>query len=85
MKDEDLRIKLVEDAARALGMSAETIPADLTDRQMDKVLGLARGTAAVKRCHGNFPIPSYKIGRLRKTPFSSIIDFKLEQLERQAA
>ncbi len=84
MNDKELRAKLIEDAARVLGMEVDSIPADLTDRQMDKVLGLARGTAAVQRCHGRFPIASYKIGRLRKTPFSSIIDFKLSQLKQAA-
>ena len=78
---EEVRSKLLGDAARALNTSLEEIPGDLSDKQVDAVFGLAKGTTAVKRCRGDFPIPSYKIGRARRTPLSAVIDYKQKQLE----
>lgn len=71
---------LLEDLARALGLTVSTLPANLTDPQVEKGLDLASGTVAVKRARGDFPIPSYKIGRCRRTPLSALIKFKLDQI-----
>jgi len=79
--NDDIRDKLERDAARSLNVSMKELPGDLSDMQLDRVLALAHGTTAVKRCRGDFPIPSYKIGRARRTPLSAVIDFKLNQLE----
>ena len=80
MTNEDKRGSLIRDAARSLRIRPDDVPGDLTDKQLDAVLGLAKGTSAVKRSRGDFPIPSYKIGRTRRTPFSAVIDYKLSQL-----
>jgi hypothetical protein len=81
MDQDFLRNKLIEDALRALNCKPGEAPADLTDKQRDLVFGLAPGTTAVRRTRGFDPIPSYKIGRARRTPFSSVIEFKLKQLK----
>ena len=72
---------LLEDIARALALTTRTLPANLTDRELEISLGLAKGTVSVKRTRGDFPIPSYKIGRTRRTPLSALLDFKMSQLQ----
>jgi hypothetical protein len=74
---------LLADIARALLLSIDSLPANLTDKQLEVCLGLAVGTIGVKRCRGNFPIPSYRIGRARRTPLSAVIEFKLAQIQEQ--
>ena len=74
---------LLEDTARALNLPLEALPANLTDPELEKTLDLANGTVAVKRARGDFPRPSYKIGRSRRTPLSAVIAFKLTQLNEQ--
>ena len=71
---------LLEDIARALALTVKTLPANLTDQEIEICLGLSRGTVSVKRSRGDFPIPSYKVGRTRRTPLSAVIDFKASQL-----
>ena len=74
---------LLQDIARALGCSVDELPANLTDKQLQKSIGLAPGTIEVKRCRGGFPIPSYKVGRSRRKPLSAVIKFKLDQIQDQ--
>lgn len=82
MTDVELENKLLKDVAKSLGVDdAGVMPADLTDKQLDAVFNLANGTTAVKRCRGDFPLPSYKIGRSRRTPLFSVIEHKLNQLK----
>jgi len=71
---------LLQDLARALYLTVETLPANLTDPQLEKSFDLASGTVSVKRARGDFPIPSYKIGRSRRTPLSAVIQYKLKQI-----
>ena len=74
---------LLEDAARALKLRVDDLPANLTDPQLEKTLDLASGTVAVKRTRGTLPIPSFKIGRSRRTPLSAVIEFKMSQIKEQ--
>ena len=78
------REDLVADIAQSLNCAIEGVPGDLTDVQLEKVLGYAKGTAAVKRCRGDLPIPSFKAGKTRRTPLSAIVQFKLSQIQEQA-
>lgn len=77
------REDILLDIAQTLGCRVDQIPGDLTDRQLNSVLGLAQGTAEVKRCKGTLEIVSYKIGRSRRTPLSALIQFKLDQISKQ--
>lgn len=74
------REDILLDIAQTLHCAVEEIPGNFPDTQLDPILGLAQGTAKVKRCRGDLPIPSYKIGRSRRTPLSAVIAFKLAQL-----
>jgi len=71
------------DVAQSLGCDVSKVPGDLADSQLNKVLGLADGTVEVKRCRGSLEIPSYKVGRSRRTPLSAVIAFKLSQINGQ--
>ena len=78
------RDEILLDIAQSLKCSVEDIPGDLADTQLDPALGFSKGTAAVKRSRGDLPIPSYKVGRARRTPLSAVIKFKLDQIQEQA-
>jgi hypothetical protein len=77
------RNDLLLDVAQALKCEVQDIPGALSDSQLNSVFEWARGTAAVKRSRGDLPIPSYKIGRSRRTPLSAVIKFKLDQIQGQ--
>ena len=77
------RTDILLDIGQTLGCPVEEIPGDLSDRELNRILGLAPGTAEVKRCKGSLPIPSYKVGRSRRTPLSAVIKFKLDQIADQ--
>jgi len=77
------REDILLDIAQTLGCAVDEIPGDLSDKELNPVLGLAQGTAEVKRCKGSLPIPSYKVGRSRRTPLSAVIKFKLDQIKQQ--
>lgn len=78
-------LDLLNDTARALQVPVESLPANLTDHQIEKSFDLADGTVPVKRSRGDWPIPSYKVGRSRRTPLSAIIAFKLKQLNSEVS
>jgi len=77
------RQDILLDIAQTLRCKVEEIPGNFPDIQLNPILGLAQGTAEVKRCRGDLPIPSYKIGRSRRTPLSAVIAFKLSQMQEQ--
>ena len=74
------RNDILLDIAQTLRCAVEDIPGNFPDTQLNPILGFAQGTAEVKRCRGDLPIPSYKIGRSRRTPLSAVVNFKLSQL-----
>ena len=78
------RQDILIDIAQSLKCSIRGIPGDLTDTQLEPVLGFSKGVVRVKRCRGDLPIPSYKVGRARRTPLSAVIKFKLDQIQEQA-
>jgi len=78
------RADILLDIAQTLGCPVENIPGDLSDKELNPILGFASGTAEVKRCNGSLPIPSYKVGRTRRTPLSAVIKFKLDQISAQS-
>ena len=77
------REDILLDIAQSLKCAVDEIPGDLADTQLNPALGFAKGTAEVKRSRGDLPIPSYKIGRSRRTPLSAVIKFKLAQIQCQ--
>jgi len=77
------RDDILQDIAQSLKCSVENIPGDLSDQQLNPALGFAKGVAEVKRSRGDLPIPSYKVGRSRRTPLSAVIQFKLSQIQEQ--
>ena len=77
------RQDILEDIAQSLGCEAQQVPGDLADQDLAKVTGLTYGTIGVKRSRGDLRIPSYKIGKNRRTPLSAVIKFKLDQIQEQ--
>lgn len=77
------RQDLMRDLAQSLKCEIEDVPGDLTDTQLEKALGYAKGTIGVQRSRGDLTIPSFKAGKSRRTPLSALISFKLEQIARQ--
>ncbi len=79
------REDILLDIAQTLGCSVGEIPGDFLDKEVNLILRTAQGTAEVKRCKGSLEIPSYKIGRSRRTPLSAIVKFKLDQIASQTS
>lgn len=78
------REDILLDIAQTLDCAVTEIPGDFLDKELNLILRTAPGTAEVKRCKGSLNIPSYKIGRSRRTPLSAIVKFKLDQIASQA-
>ncbi len=78
------REDILLDIAQTLGCAVDELPGDFLDKELNLILRTAQGTAEVKRCKGSLKIPSYKIGRSRRTPLSAIVQFKLDQIADQA-
>lgn len=77
------RDDILLDIAQSLKCATHEVPGDLVDSQLNTALGFKNGTVEVKRCRGDLEIPSYKIGRSRRTPLSAVIAFKLAQINEQ--
>lgn len=75
------RNDILLDIAQSLKCAVEDIPGDLSDKQLNCTLGFSKGVAEVKRSRGDLQIPSYKAGRIRRTPLSAVIAFKLDQIQ----
>jgi hypothetical protein len=77
------RDDILRDVAQTLKCKIIDVPGDLSDKQLNSVLGYSQGTAQIKRCRGDLLVPSYKVGRTRRTPLSAVVAFKLAQIQAQ--
>ncbi len=74
------RQEILLDIAQTLNCSVKEVPGDFPDKQLNAIFGLAQGTLEVRRSRGEIDIPSYKLGRSRRTPLCAVIQFKLSQI-----
>lgn len=73
-----LPIQIKADLAQDLGLTIETLPANLDPIQTAKAIAVKPDTLAVWRCNGRYPdLPFTKIGRSVRYRTTDVVNFIL--------